>query len=306
VHKVTPSEVRRFLNDLCSDRRNIHQFLGKVFNAAVNEDILTVSPLVRGKIRRPPQVQKDLRPLSVDEVNRLVSATLTQREAVCIRIGAFAGLRAGEVGGLRAEDIDVAASRLHVRQNATVTSEGRAIGKLKTRSSRRSLTVPGSLMQVIVDFVAANPPGEDGLIFRTSRGGLVTAYHLTHWTQAAARRAGLRRVSFHDLRHTCASLLIHAGVPAKAIQQYLGHSSIRITMDVYGHLFPSADGDLAASLEAMIQSAPQARFTVETAAAGLGSCLVSGKDLWPRSPLSHLADIQLSPSTARSGVMPLR
>ncbi len=84
----------------------------------------------------------------------------------------------------------------------------------------------------------------------------MTAWELSRTTQRAAQRVGLRPVSFHHLRHTCVSLLIQAGVPAKAIQQYLGHSSIRVTMDTYGHLFPAADGELAARMEDMIQNAP--------------------------------------------------
>lgn len=179
-----------------------------------------------------------------------MGGALNQREALCIQIGAFVGLRGGEVGGLRAEDVDVGAFKVHVRQNATVTSEGRAIGSLKTKASRRSLTVAPSLMREIADYVGGNPPGEDGLIFRTERGRLVTAWELSRTTQRAARRVGLRPVSFHHLRHTCASLFIQAGVPAKAIQQYLGHSSIRMTMDVYGHLFPSSDDALAEAMEA--------------------------------------------------------
>jgi len=264
LDKVTPSDMREFMNVLTSDRRNVHQFLAKVFNAAVNDDFIVASPLARGRIRRPPQLQKEVRPLSVEEINLLVDGTLNQREALCIKIGAFVGLRGGEVGGLRAEDVDTGVSKLHVRQNATVTSEGRAIGSLKTKASRRSLTVAPSLMREIVDYVAASPPDEDGLIFRTERGRLMTAWELSRTTQRAARRVGLRPVSFHHLRHTCASLLIHAGVPGKAIQQYLGHSSIRVTMDIYGHLFPTADGELAASMEAIIKGASREAFTGDT------------------------------------------
>ena len=251
VGKVNPTDLREFLNGLSADRRNVSQFLGKVFNAAVREGIVNVSPLVRGGIRRPAVPQKDMQPLSVEEVEKLVKATGSERDALCIRIGAYVGLRGGEVGGLRVQDIDPEACKIHVRQNATTTSEGRAIGELKTRSSRRSLKVACSLTAEIAEYIAANPPCEDGLIFRTRRGGYVTSWTLSHATQSAAKRAGMRPVSFHDLRHTCASLLIHANAPAKSIQRYLGHSSIRMTMDVYGHLFPSSDDALAEAMEAM-------------------------------------------------------
>ena len=199
LNRVTPSDVREFMNALMSDRRNVHQFIAKVFNAAVNEDFIAASLHARGRIRRPPQLQKDVRPLSVEEINLPVGGALNQREALCIQIGAFVGLRGGEVGGLRAEDVDVGAFKVHVRQNATVTREGRAIGSLKTKASRRSLTVAPSLMREIADYVGGSPPGEDGLIFRTERGRLVTAWELSRTTQRAARRVGRRPVSFHHL-----------------------------------------------------------------------------------------------------------
>lgn len=262
VGKVTPTDLREFLNnELKSDRRNVSQFLAKLFNAAVREGIINVSPIFRAGIRRPSQPQKDMHPLTVDEIEKLAGAAASPRDALCIGIGAYVGLRGGEVGGLRVQDIEQKGDvcKIHVRQNATTTSAGRSIGELKTRSSRRTLTVPCSLAEEIADYIAANPPREDGLIFRTDQGGYVTSWTLSRATQRAAAAAGMRPVSFHDLRHTCASLLIKAGVPAKAIQLYLGHSSIRMTMDIYGHLFPSEDDALAASMERMREEYRAAR-----------------------------------------------
>ena len=127
VGKVDPTDLREFLNGLSADRRNVSQFLGKVFNAAVREGIINVSPLVRGGIRRPAVPQKDMQPLSVDEVENLAKATGSGTRRAVHPIGAYVGLRGGEVGGLRVQDIDPEACKIHVRQNATTTSEGRAI-----------------------------------------------------------------------------------------------------------------------------------------------------------------------------------
>ena len=95
LNRVRPSDVREFMNALTSDRRNAHQFLAKVFNAAVNEDFIAASPLAKGRIRRSQQLQKDMRPLSIEEINLLVGGTLNHREALCVKIGAFVGLRGG-------------------------------------------------------------------------------------------------------------------------------------------------------------------------------------------------------------------
>ena len=100
--------------------------------------------------------------------------------------------RGDEVGGLRVQDIHPETYKIHVRQNATTMSEGRAIGELKTRSSRRSLKVACSLAAEIAEYIAANPPREDGLIFRTRRGGYITSWTLSRATQKAAKLAVMR------------------------------------------------------------------------------------------------------------------
>lgn len=119
-----------------------------------------------------------MRPLSLEEVALLASGAANERDALCIKIGAFIGLRGGEVGGLRVEDIDPVANRVHVRQNATLTSQGRRVGSLKTRASRRSLPVAPSLVQEAQRYIESVGPADDGLVFHTSRGMVLTAWEL--------------------------------------------------------------------------------------------------------------------------------
>jgi integrase len=263
IARVTPAQVREFVNGLKVERRNVTQFLGKLFNSAVEEGLITVSPLKRAKVKRPSVAQKDIEPLSVAEVERLVEAARegsadprsgSEQDALCIRLGAFTGLRGGEVAGLRVQDIDVAACTIHVRRNVTTTSAGRQVGEPKTKASTRKITVACSLVEALAEWIEANPPGPDGFIFRTSHGNRISSYTLSRATQRAAERAGLRPVSFHDLRHACASMLIHAGADVKTLQHYFGHASARITLDVYGHLMPQSDAALASAMEAMMEA----------------------------------------------------
>lgn len=246
--KVQPADVRDFFRDLKTSRANIRSTLAKVFNAAVREGIIRTSPLVQANIKlKNGNKEKKLRILTPTEVERLASAAETDRDALAIRLGAYVGLRAGEVGGLAVEDLEQRGDRcyLNIRRNAQRTTAGYFIGPPKTKTSKRRLSIDCSIAGDIRRYIEANPPQADGTIFWTRQGHPLTDQVLTHATAVAAKRAGLRRVTFHDLRHTCASLLINARMEPKAIQTYLGHSSIRMTYDVYGDLFPNADDPLA-------------------------------------------------------------
>jgi len=246
--KVRPGDFRDFFRDLSANRNNVRSTLAKVFNAAVREGIIRTSPLVQANIKvKNGDKEKKLRILNPTEVERLASAAETDRDALAIRLGAYVGLRAGEVGGLAVEGIERRGDRcyLNIRRNAQRTTAGYIFGPPKTKTSKRRLSIDCSIADDLHRYMEANPPQADGTIFWTRQGHPLTDQVLTHATAIAAKRAGLRRVTFHDLRHTCASLLIEARMEPKSIQVYLGHSSIRMTYDVYGDLFPNADDPLA-------------------------------------------------------------
>ena len=253
--KVTAGDVREFFRGVTTNRNNIRSTLAKVFNAALREGVIRVSPLAQANIRPTRRVAGGLRVLTAAEVERLAGAARSSRDRLAIRLGAYVGLRAGEVGGLRLEDVDVEGCRIHVRRNAQRTSEGAAVGTPKTAASVRHLKVPCSLVADIVSYTGDSPPLADGTIFYTAVRNPITDGMLTYAVVQAAAAAGLPRLTFHDLRHTCASLLIAQRFEPKAIQRYLGHSSIRMTFDVYGHLFPNADDPLADGMEELRKAA---------------------------------------------------
>jgi integrase len=253
--RVTASDLREFFRDLKKNRNNVRSVLAKVFNAAVREGVIQTSPLVQANVKPTERSQKDIRTLTVAEVERLAAAATTDRDALCIRIGAYVGLRAGEVGGLRDQDIDVKECRINVRRNASRPTGGVEFGAPKTKTSKRDLKVACSLVEDIARYIEAHPPLADGTLFYTDQGNPVTDQLLSRATVNAAASSDIPRLTFHDLRHTCASLLIKDKHEPKAIMRYLGHSSIRMTYDVYGHLFPKSDDPLAAGMEAAIQAA---------------------------------------------------
>jgi integrase len=253
LYRITATQLREFLESVDNGpgaRANVYQLLAKVLNQAVNDGILTRSPLK--SVRAPKKERKrEVEPLSVPIIERLADHTRDEMYRLSIHLAAYAGLRAGEIGGLRLQDVDQLTCQLSVVQ-ATSREGGKAVlGPVKTKGSRRRIEVPRFLIDELMAFIAAHGVMDDGRIFRTRKGGYLEHIRLNQECQAAATRAGLPPINFHSLRHTCVSLLIQSGAQPKRIQVYVGHANIGMTMDTYGHLFASDSGEIAARMEAL-------------------------------------------------------
>jgi integrase len=161
------------------------------------------------------------------------------------------GLRWSEVAGLRVGRVDFLRRTLTVIETCAEV-EGRIVfADVKTTSSRRTLSVPSFLIEMLSEHIAAcGRPGPEALLFVAPNGGpLRRSTFRTRVFDPAARRAGIKGVTFHGLRHTAAGLMIEAGAHIEAIKQRLGHSSIRVTSDVYGSLLPTVDESVTDELD---------------------------------------------------------
>jgi len=239
-----------------------YELLAKIMNAAVRDGVLNRSPLAG--VARPSRQTKRATPLDPGTVEAL-AAEVDPRFRPAVLLAAYGGLRAGEVGGLRVQDIDFARARIQVEQQVRAVAGVAEIAPLKTTASRRQVTVPSSVIEELAEYVRTYAPAEDGRIFISVRGHLVDHEVLTRALERAAARIGLEPVGFHALRHTYAALLIAQGAHAKAVQAALGHSSIGVTFDVYGHLFPNLAEEQAVKLEDVRQSALGAGVVVPLA-----------------------------------------
>ncbi len=255
IRAITPDDVRDYWTRLRlgpGALRNVRQLLSKGLNAAIHEGIRDDNPMVRAAIRAPAKDrQVEVVPLTVAEVERLAEAAVTPRDRLMILVAAYGGLRAGEVGGLRVEDVDFDRCQLRLRQQVIYArGVGPIVAPLKTRAARRTVPIPSSVAEELRAFIDTTPPAPDGrLFFGNGDGAGLTHVAVNHVVQRAAKRAGMRPVNAHQLRHTAVSLLIDDGANPLAIQAFVGHSDIKMTLGVYGHLFDYGGQALADSLE---------------------------------------------------------
>jgi integrase len=152
-------------------------------------------------------------------------------------------MRCGELLGLRWKDVDLEGSTIRVRRTLTREGNGYALGEPKTKKSRRTLRLTQRAVDALRSHRASQAQEklragslyqDRDLVFAGEGGGLLNPSNLRQRSFAPLlKRAGLDQVTFHDLQHTCASLLFQKNVHPKFVQELLGHASVAITLDTY-------------------------------------------------------------------------
>ncbi len=180
---------------------------------------------------RPRDQDKEIEVLTPEEIRRLLEAQEDPLRTLLLT-AVLTGMRQGELFGLKWEDIDFERHQIHVRR---ALWHGQLVTP-KSRRSRRAIDMPPTL-EAALRRLSAQKRSE--FVFCSEAGTPINADNFRHREfPRALKRAELRHVRFHDLRHTYTSLLVAQGAHPKYIQAQLGHASIQTTLDRYGHLMP--------------------------------------------------------------------
>ena len=164
----------------------------------------------------------------------------------------YAGLRYGELRALRWSGVDLAAGAIRVTESWD--PKAGAIAP-KTKNSQRTTPLPGLLRDYLMEHrIAAGEPPVDALVFGDKNGKPFQAATIYRRADRAWKARGLGRLRLHQARHTYASFMIAAGVNAKALSSFMGHSSIKVTFDLYGHLMPGTEAEAAALLDTYLMA----------------------------------------------------
>ena len=217
--------------------------LSGILADAVKARRLAINPC-RGIENLPRKTARRHVYLSADDVDRLADVAGGHR--VLVLTLAYTGIRWGEAVALRVRDVEFLRGRLSVHANAVQLGVDHAVGPTKGRTAR-SVPVAAFLLDELSVRCAGKEP--DDLVFSGPDGKYLPRPKSTDgWFAAAVKRAGVQAITPHDLRHTCASLAVSAGVNVLALQRMLGHKSAKVTLDSYADLF---DTDLDAVAEAL-------------------------------------------------------
>ena len=187
-----------------------------------------------------------------EEMQRLFEVVKGTRLELPVLVAAFYGLRRGEVVGLKWDAIDFERGTLTVKRTVTsISVDGKTKiyeqESAKTKSSLRTLPLVGTFREYFSEVKAAQEVNKkvcgncynyayDGYVFVDEMGELMNPNYLTNYFPEYIQKHGMKKMRFHDLRHSCASLLRANGVPLKQIQEWLGHSDFSTTANIYAHL----------------------------------------------------------------------
>lgn len=247
--RIQPLDIREWVSDLHSSGlsasriRQAYYLVAQILRAGVESGYLTKTPCVG--VTLPRMRQREMRYITVEEVRRIAEATREPYDTL-IYVLAYGGVRWGEACALRRGRCELLRSRLHIAESLSEIRGGFHFGPTKTYQLR-TVVLPAFLRDRLAEHLARHVDADpDALVFTSPRGEPLRrkAFSASHW-KLALEDAGIEHLRVHDLRHTCASLLIATGANPKVVQAHLGHSSIQVTFDRYGHLFPSDQEALA-------------------------------------------------------------
>lgn len=265
--RLTPDDVERFMAKKlagglsASTVTRIRATLRRALSLALKQGLVARNVAA---LADPPRVKpRQFDSLTVEQARAFLEAVRGHRLEALFVVAIATGLRQGELLGLQWDDVDFEGQRLAVRRALQRLGGVATFVEPKTARSRRTIALPPVALAQLLSQQArhAQTAGEYkgegrwnpfGLVFPSVDGTPLDAPNVTHTFQKVLREAGLPRVRFHDLRHTCASLLLAQGANMRVIMEQLGHSQISLTMNTYSHVMPEAMQDAAERMERIL------------------------------------------------------
>jgi integrase len=249
LRKILPAHIQGFLADLkksplsSSTIHHVYATMKVAFNDAVINRQIAHNPF--DNVTPPTREKTESKFLTKEQTRELVNAARDNRYYVAVKLLAETGVRRGEALALRWTDIDFEKQTLRVRGTLARTDKGLYVTSPKTQASVRQIHLPSHLVELLKSHLlaqnneivqAGSKYAQKGFVFATRTGEPVDPRNLQRSVQIAGKRAGLPKASPHTLRHSAATTMLEAGIPIHVVSRQLGHSSINITVDIYGHV----------------------------------------------------------------------
>lgn len=266
--KLSPQDIQELMNSKLKvglSPRTVQYIHAVIRRALVQACKWQLVPRNVAKLVDSPRVQRfEVQPLTPEQARILIDAAKGDRLEALYTVAVSLGLRRGECLALRWEDIDLDSGTLRVRHTLQrLEGGGWELAEPKSKNSRRTLGLPNFAIQAIKEHrkrqleekILAGPSWqESGFVFTSKFGTPLDGQHLyfRHFKKLLSE-AGLPDIRFHDLRHSCASLLLVQGVSPRVVMETLGHSQISLTMDTYSHVMPLLQRDAADKMDALLR-----------------------------------------------------
>jgi integrase len=264
LQKVNVMHIEKFIKTLQGKGladgtvSKIYNLIHTCFKSAIKKELIIKNPFdLMDKSSKPRSSKPKIDYWTKEEVKHFLGA-LKHRQRILFVLAIYTGMRRGEMLALRWKDIDFETSQVRISQSLKPI-QGIKKG-VKTDAGFRSITVAPTVIaelkkhraMIAKEKLAAEDYDDHDLVVCRENGKPVSLGNFDKFWKSVLKQTGMRHIRFHDLRHTCASLLFAAGVHPKVVQEQLGHSSIKITLDTYSHMMPNMQESAAKALEKML------------------------------------------------------
>jgi integrase len=265
LDKLTPLHVQQLVNGRIAagmsprSVRYIRGTLRTALNQAMHWGL--ISRNAASLVSSPRVEHYEIKPFTPDEARSFLSAIKGDRLAALYSVALTMGLRQGEALGLQWHDVDLEMGYLRISKQLQRIDGKFQILEAKTARSRRTLALPASIVDALRAHrirqqeerrILGAPTQKWDLVFTTENGRPIDGTVVSHHFHRVLERAGLQQRRFHDLRHSCATLLLVQGVSPRVVMDVLGHSQIALTMNTYSHVIPELKRDAATRMDDLI------------------------------------------------------
>lgn len=242
--------------------RKMHHILTLAFTQAVRWKKVMHNPAVSAD---PPSVRtKEVAIWSKEEIHLFLETCRKERLYIAFLLAIYTGMRRGEILGLKWNDIDFRSNSLQVNRTLSyVQGEGYLFTTPKTTRSKRKIPLSNLVIaelkehrrnQEVQKKVTGEMYQDQDLVVCTGNGSAQDPRNLLRVTNRIIKQAGVRAIRFHDLRHTHASILLSEGVDLVKVSARMGHTSPKTTLEIYAHLVPNNDYDVADVFEMALKN----------------------------------------------------
>jgi integrase len=269
LSKLTPLHVEQLYGDMAkagasaSEQAKVGTALRMALRQAVRLQLLAYNPAA--DVPRPKAQKEEIRPLDLQQVTLFLEAAKSDRLYPLYVLALDSGMRQGELFGLQWPDFDFESGSVQVQRSLEEIKGKLRLKDVKTAKARRRIDLSPFALGVLHEHRKAMlaEGRAAGPVFCDTRGGWLRKSNFARGSfKPALERAGLPDTRFHDLRHTCATLLLLADVNVKIVSERLGHSKIQITLDTYSHVLPTMQKNAAEKLDRIFQAVvPQAAIS---------------------------------------------
>ncbi|MBA2876378.1 integrase [Anoxybacillus caldiproteolyticus] len=250
INEITTFDIDCFYVDKLDDGysgayiRHMHNLLNQAFDQAVRWSLVKMNPVRNAK---PPKVKSEEKTTwTVDEVNRFLNLIKNRSIEIPYFLAIFTGMRRGEVLGLKWDDVDFENKKIRIKRSLCfVSGQGLIFKEPKTQKSKRQISISQHVVNVLKKHKQKQEfqkeklwrqYEDNNLIVCTDDGKPLDPRNLLRQFYRLIEEANVPRISFHDLRHTHATILMQQGENPKVVSERLGHSRVGITLDLYSHV----------------------------------------------------------------------